>query len=267
MPLVTRAGNIGAIFKTPDDPANEAVAGDIWSDTNANETFRRDDADNAWLELISQSTTLYELFSNLSTIRNAWFVDFFAGAAFDNVFWSKTEDGSGTYAMLDDKDGGLQITTASAGDNRSAIDTNDIRQFNTDNCICVATVKATIATNNRLEVGFQGSKGIDIANSALARILSTGTNIGLATKDATTLSITDSDIVVASQFFTIKVEIDADAGTPDAKLTIDGVLKVTKTTNIPVADTDVMPFFMVATGGAGTSRIGAIRYMECTDNV
>jgi len=52
MPLVTRQANQAAVFKQDADPATSAEAGDLWSETDTNSLFRRNDADTNWLEVI-----------------------------------------------------------------------------------------------------------------------------------------------------------------------------------------------------------------------
>jgi len=57
MPLVTRQANTGIIFTQDADPATEALAGNLWAQTNAETIQRRNDADSAWsiMALLSQA--------------------------------------------------------------------------------------------------------------------------------------------------------------------------------------------------------------------
>jgi hypothetical protein len=95
-----------------------------------------------------------------------------------------------------------------------------------------------------------------ILNSAWAVQLNNVTNLLLYTGDASASSQAQTDIPRDIVYHTTKLE----CGSADIKLTVDGVLKVTKTTNIPTVK--LQPVCFVESRDA-TAREGRIRYMEC----
>ena len=60
-------GGGGGIIKSASDPATTATAGDLWSDTDNEKLYRRNDANDAWLELANYPVAGDELVNDYTT--------------------------------------------------------------------------------------------------------------------------------------------------------------------------------------------------------
>lgn len=197
--------------------------------------------------------SIYEMFNPLTTIAKQRRVEWFDGNTLNTIIWNFTDIvGTGSSAMGDGVDLGLVITTGATDDNESSINHNDIRQYSEIGAISILIAKAI--ANSRFRAGF--SEDADMSNSfALVDMDADNTNYELATDDGTTESSSASSIAIDASFHTHKIE----NGSANIKLTIDGVLEVTKTTNRP--DVTQQPFFAVKARSAG-AKTGNISYGE-----
>lgn len=175
--------------------------------------------------------SMYETFQALTSIQVSHFVEWFSGDDLDSIWNKNTGNGSPTYAMDDVIDGGFKITTGSAGNNRGGINFNNKRHYAHDGSIMIAVWKSGAGGENQHLVGF--SSVIDIplglGDSALSIIENGFTVFRLQTSASATATRTSTDVSVDTNFHTHKVETTAS----DVDYFIDGVLKVTNTTNLP----------------------------------
>ena len=141
-------------------------------------------------------------------------VETFSGDALDTDRWTSPTTGT----MSDSVDGGYEISSGN-------IDFNDINQFAHNGCVGICVMKRAGAGNSYW--------GLMDTSSALQRAQAfegtANTYTQLRTKDGSTLEVTDTDVVVNTNWNNYKLELD---GT-DVKLNINGVLKATNSTNIP----------------------------------
>jgi len=154
--------------------------------------------------------------------------------------------------MNDVLDGGFKITTGTSDNNESAINHNAKRHY--DETSSAIILVASAIANSRFRGGFTENNTMGGA-FALVEKDADDTNYQLATDDGTTETSTASDIPIDTSYHVHKI-ICASA---DIKLNIDGVLKVTKTTNRP--DFKLQPYFTVKARSAG-AKTGNIRYLE-----
>jgi len=195
---------------------------------------------------------VYEMITPPSVIKKTWFVDYFGGDDL-RAWWTFTDiEGTGTNSMLDSVDGGFEIRTGAFDDNESSINFNDIRHYSNTGAVNESITAAIAAT--RFRSGF--SENTDMSNSfALVDMDSDNTNYEVSTDDGTTETGTSTGIAVDTTTRRHKLQL----GSANVKHSIDGILKVTKTTNLP--DQRQQPFFAVKSR-ATNPKTGTIRYME-----
>lgn len=212
-----------------------------------------------YLEAYNKLTTetdfpsVYEMFNALTTVAKQHFWDWFDGSILNNRWTTENISGTNTFAMDDAVDGGFKISNQAVASAKGTIHFNNKRQFDETACICIAVHKRNTASSD-CTVGFRNdaSTGLNFAN---LRELTTNTFKTLITGDGSTNSAINSDIVIDTSWHSYKVE----CGSANIKLTIDGVLKVTKTTNRPAARLQPM---MRNDNTASASATSSIRYIE-----
>ena len=207
------------------------------------------------LSVIERFTSLYESFQALTSVQVSHFVEWFSGSVLDSIWTTSFSSGSG--AMDDSIDGGYSITTSGTSDNH--IEFNDKRHYSATSAIIIGVTKVTnfVDNHNSFFVGFHGAADINTQSSIAGQASNVSSFYVLDTADATTRSRTNSDIAEDTNFHVHKIELTAS----NNKYTIDGVLKVTKTTNLPT--TKLQPFFQVQRVGAPANEFsGNIRYLE-----
>ncbi len=119
--------------------------------------------------------------------------------------------------------------------------------------IAVARNKSLSA--NRLRIGL-GNTAFNVNVQVMFLEANTqDTNFELATSDGT-LSFTATDVTLDSNFHSIKLE----GTSANVQLTLDGVLKVTKTTNRPTSN--VQPQMYVLDLATSSAKTGQCRYLE-----
>ena len=173
--------------------------------------------------------SIYDQLNASGTIAKQRMVETFSGDALDTDRWNLTQVylGGGTAPMSDEVDGGCVLTTAGGSDDGVEIDFNNIRQYEPTGSVIIGSVKKG-ETNSYIDFGFAGTITGSNTNSAELRMMNSG-NFRLLTGSSSGNSTTHSDLAIDLNWHTHKVE----CSTPDAKLTIDGVLKITKTTDLP----------------------------------
>ena len=188
------------------------------------------------------------------------FIEWFSGKQLPSYWTQNLSIGAPTYAMADEVDGGFKITSNATANSRGTIIFNNKRQYSQTGSICIAVGKRTAGTTNHYQhIGF-ASSGNPGYNYAMYRDTSNTTYKDLLTNQGSGgATATNTDIVTDTSWHNVKVEMTS---TPSAILSIDGVLKVTKTTTLPVIP--MQPCFEAGsfiTASAG--KVSQIRYMEC----
>lgn len=203
--------------------------------------------------------SLYEhLNGGFTTVMKQRVVDEFSGATLDVTKWTKTDvTGSNTFAIDQDTvDGGFKIITAGGANREANISFNNIREFSHTGCVSIWVAQATATSGSDVHLGFSNdaTSASYVASDHQANWeIDSGTQY-LLTSDGSSASRTalSSTTAMGTGWRVGKVE----CGSANIKLTIEGVLEVTKTTNRPSAA--LQPKFSVY----GNGKTGSVRYCE-----
>jgi hypothetical protein len=196
--------------------------------------------------------SMYESRSALTTIQKQHFVEWFSGSALPS-YWTLTNTaGTGSVAMADEVDGGIAISTGATQFDGCRLVFNNKRQYAPADSTVIVVSKRD--ANCGTQVGFCGAT--QDLDSATINNDSSGTYYGLRTADATTPSLTDTNVGIDTSYHTHKII----CGSSNIINYIDGVIKVTKTTNRPTLKMQPCLFIFSRTTGA---KIMNSTYMEC----
>jgi len=206
---------------------------------------------------MSTFDSVYEMFNPLTDVRKQHFWDWFSGGALDSKRWTYLNiTGAGSGAMSDSVNGGYAITTSGGAVRESNISFNNVREYSHTGCVSIWVAQATATSGQDTHLGFSDdatSPSYTSSDNQANWEIDSGTQY-LLTSDGSSASRTalTSATAMGSAFRVGKVE----CGSANIKLTIDGVLEVTKTTNRP--STALQPKFSVY----GMTKTGSVRYCE-----
>ena len=227
----------------------------------------------------TRTDSLYEQIQPLTTVMKNRFVEWFVGSALNHgtsgkVWYKGYTIAVPTMAMLDEVGGGFKITTGTntwsdgriyfAHDNGDQAGYEDsVEQFTHDSSTVISIFKEIHVTTGSyslsgftgMATGNAGTTATQNANSGTFQSLS---NVHCRTGDGTTTSQLETDLAKDTNWHMHRLDLYP----ANCKLTIDGTLKATKTTNLP--QSGMTPVFYQAYGSSsgGTGKQGAIRYME-----
>jgi len=208
---------------------------------------------------LGTNPSMYESFNPLTTVNKQHFVEWFSGDALDSI-WTQTTIGAGTFAMVDAVDEGFSLLTSGSTSDELIIDFATKNQYSETASVIIAVRKVvTITGNNVSYVGLidTNANGFVAGQDFVTAEKHSGvTNFSLQTGDGTSISRTSSSIVGDTNFHSFKIE----CGSSNIKLTLDGVLEVTKTSNRPT--TNMQPAFEQLANDAAAYE-SRIRYLEC----
>jgi len=204
------------------------------------------------------------------TEKMNWYDDFIGDSL--DARWTPTTSGTGTVAILTGLNGLVNFVTGATINSTSRINFGAFFVFERGNSAIIKfRMRTGTTTSLTFFAGFAstdflpGSGGSPVASSALVRFDSGGsgtdTNFMLVTSDGTTSSATSSGVAIDSVNHDFIIELRSG----DVRLWMDGVLKVTKTTNLPLTATDLAPYFGV-TQDAGASRTIVVDYVHATQD-
>lgn len=200
----------------------------------------------------TQQPSLYEHLFLLTTIMKQKIVERFSGDALDERWRKGASTGSHDGFMDDVIDGGYFIKSQdSLASALAFIDFNNIRQYNFQDSIVIGVTKAR--ASSLLLMGFHNNL---FSNSVRLQFSASSSFMFIRSHDGTTSSDTNTDLVPDTNEHLGKIETSS----ANAKLTIDGVLKATHTTNLPNAKMQPL-----VGGGADTTGIDRgtnVRYLE-----
>ena len=193
------------------------------------------------------------------------FIEWFSGKQLPS-YWTLRDvvGGTGSSAMNDAVDEGLRVNTGSGSDAATFIDFNGKRQYSHNSSVCITVCRDNNpSTSGGFRVGFVGDNATGVeanlpANCAFINGSSIAEKVGITSKDTSSYSNTSGTTTYVNSVFRAYKLTN---GSSDLKLTVNGSLELTKTTNLP---TDKMqPFAGIGSGGAGGTKELDIRYMEC----
>ena len=201
--------------------------------------------------------SVYEMTNPLTTVRKQHFWEYFSGSTL-NIRWTTSNiTHTGTYAMVDEVDEGFSILSSTSGA-RSAIGFNNIRHYAPRASVAIFDLKRITDASHDSYAGFKfDHSNSTFLNTAVVSQASYATNIGLYTGDGSTATNLEGTTSRDTAWHNYKIE----NGTDDIKLSIDGVVDVTKTTNRPETSTKLQPFILNSTNTAAT-RDTRIKYFE-----
>jgi hypothetical protein len=170
---------------------------------------------------------MYEAFQPLTTVMKSHFVHWFSGKDLSAI-WTLAGDSGHAGDMVDEIDGGYKISTPNTSAGFVDIMFSTIRHYDHQNCTVIWVAKMGSTTNRRASIGFGNTSGSGslLANSKYDSGVSA--NYLCQTSDGTA-STTAGSVTADTSYHTQKIACI----TANTKLTIDGVLDVTKTTNLP----------------------------------
>jgi len=200
--------------------------------------------------------SMYQHLGDEQSVAKTHMVEWFSGGAL-NSQWTTTDlAGTNTFQMSDTVDGGFEIITDTNDNDRGQIEYNDIRHYNHLGSAFIAVSSSVSSTFANRDIGLIGTPNPDTPLHYYQASLDTdaGTVFRMISKD-TSFSATVSDVTIDTNFHVFKGDTD---GTT-MNLFIDGLLKVTKTTNPPAAKMQPQMFCRTRSAAARTYRI---RYFE-----
>lgn len=206
--------------------------------------------------------SVYQILTPLTTLRKtkSWY--WFDGDALRSIWTASTRRGSSiNFVMVDAIDQGLEINFG-VGDNIGALDQNNIRHYSETASVIITMVKretGQIATRlTQIVSGFRNNAADVVSSQNSMQNNSSLTFIRHLTSTQTGASATDTSVAVHGNFTTVKIECRS----ADCRLTLDGILETTKTTNLPNARLQLEPLFLSTQGANAETRRGRVRYCE-----
>lgn len=201
-------------------------------------------------------TSLHELFASNIKPRQR-FVEHFSGDALDTSFrWTLNQIVSTCTATLDDTANmGLKMATDNGGSSPSASLTfGDIKQFNYNGSSIIGNCKKGSDTNVGIKYGLADDSTVTPPNCAL---MGEGSLYSYKSLETNNESVTASDVALGTNWFTFKIDLRSAV----CRMNLDGLLKVSKTTNIPI-NTKLQPFLYIQSRSTAAVKQWNTNYCE-----
>ena len=204
--------------------------------------------------------SVYEITSHLNDVKKQHLVEYFSGDSL-NSRWTVTDlTGTNTSSMADSVDGGYIITTGATSGNQRFINFNNKRPYSHNGSVMLCVMRRHGEASHNMGCGFSDDISKSYSDTAFnysvienRHALST---VALKTADGTTPSRTQGSVIGrTTTWHSHKIE----NGASNIKMTNDGVLDITKTTNRPTVK--MQPIFAMQ-GTASAAATGSVRYME-----
>ena len=206
------------------------------------------------LAVESDYPSYYEMFNPLTSVAPSHFVEWFDGSALNTNRWHAS---FGTVTIIDGIGEGLKQTTGSTIYDKAGVYFNNKRQYDPRNCEIIFITK-TEGSNQHVNVGI--ADNADIRNTATSmqalEMNSDRTYFGLASNDTVVSSVLDSTVARDTSYHVYKIT----GGASNIKMSIDGVLEVTKTTDRPTAICQPATFTLTTDASQAHDYV---RYLEC----
>lgn len=203
-------------------------------------------------------SSLYDLLYDPAWLGKHRFVEWFMGNDLRSI-WTKTNtSGTGTFAMADTEDGGYVITSAGTNGNHSNINHNLKFSFGFMSSRIIAIMKASSSVTVKSMAGFTSVLSpLTTVSQVLAGSITSAdaTNFVLQTSDAGVATVSSTGVPLDTNFHLWVIHVLG----ASALAYLDGVLLVTKTTNLPEAP--LQPCVWAGTLATAT-RATTIKYYE-----
>ena len=186
------------------------------------------------------------------------FVEWFSGKQLPSYWFIEQIVTTFTVPMADSIDGGIQMTTGSESTSPSGyLGFNDICQYDPTGFRFISTCKKGSDNNVGIKAGIGSEDGI--ANPAHASMMVEGsltTNRALQTKDGSTQTSTSSDVPISQTEFAY----DIVGNGSNNILSLDGIAKVTKTTELPTLK--CQPLLYIQSRSTAAVKTWNCKYLE-----
>jgi len=198
----------------------------------------------------SISTTSYTNFPEQRVVDN------FSGSVLDTDRWNSTFTGNGTATMADEFDGGLKVTCASDVSASYMINFNNTRTFSPTGSACIFVGKRVSTTNTQMLGGLSSNTAFN-ADVAGVKDWTGNTYKQFSTAKNGYWVNANTTVAIDTNWHVHKIELLS----ASAILSMDGIIEVTNTGNIP--DSPLQPVFSSGeTSGVASAKTCQIRYME-----
>ena len=194
--------------------------------------------------------------SELTGVANQRVVDNFSGSVLDTDRWNSTFTGNGTATMADEVEGGLKVTCASDVSASYMINFNNTRTFSPTGSACIFVGKRVSTTNTQMLGGLSSNTAFN-ADVAGVKDWTGNTYKQFSTAKNGYWVNANTTVAIDTNWHVHKIELLS----ASAILSMDGIIEVTNTGNIP--DSPLQPVFSSGeTSGVASAKTCQIRYME-----
>ena len=202
--------------------------------------------------------SFYEMSNPLTVVRKQHFWDWFSGDTLNSRWTTHNITGTGTFEMADDVDGGFKIITSTSSAAKQCINFNDIRQYSPTASEVIVVMKRVTDSgiNGNILAGLSYGNNNYPFHSIAVTNYKADTYYSLHSTSSTGYGreSTSASLPVDTAWHVHKLTNSS----ANLKLTSDGVLGVTKTTNRPIHNMQPI-VFTNSTSAASEMRI---RYFE-----
>ena len=197
--------------------------------------------------------SVYEMFNSLSTVGKQRFIEWFIGNDISTDIWNKQDiNNPGTFAMSDVIDDGYDITTSATDGHISVINFATPKPFNPRASVSIQVARRVLRDVTMGGIKMNGAP--DQAGTERQCFITGATFYEAQSSDGTATTVA-TDIAIDTAFHLWRIL----GGSADIQYSIDGILKVTKTTN---RSTQIMqPYICGRATPAGVSQV-RIKYLE-----
>ena len=199
--------------------------------------------------------SLYESFNPLTTINKQHVVEWFSGKALDSIWQYNNLLNSPEAGMADDIDGGYKIVTGSNSLDKGSLGNNGIIHYSEIASVMIFNARHVSSGSIQTGIGFNSSTTANpIVGNDLAFIAddTNTTFIQLQTHDRTNTTQVNTDV---SSNRTILTNYKVECFSAKVEATIDGILKATSTTDLPIGGMGLMFLLRTRTSVAKEARI------------
>ena len=181
-----------------------------------------------WSRTGKQYPSMYESFSSLNTVKKQHFVEWFSGKSIPSYWNLENAVGSATSGMNNEIDGGMYLSATTAANSAHIFNFNGKRQYSHIGSV-VNSVMRFNQTGTTTHYAWVGLSYTSNSNASQAGRQRDSTHFLLRNYDNANGALTDTDIVLDSDWHTYKIENKI----TQTELSMNGALKVTNTSHRP----------------------------------
>jgi|TARA_R110000824_G_scaffold12395_1_gene54318 hypothetical protein len=199
-------------------------------------------------------SSFYELLNNGTKFNNRRFIDTFSGKQLDTTSnWTLNQISSGCTATLGDSvNGGLKMATDDGSSPSASLTFGAFNQFKPFASSIVGNCKKG-QTNIGIKYGLANDNTVTPPSCAL---MAEGSFVSYRTLQTNDESNTASDVALGTDWFDFKIDME----NASCYMYLDGILKVSKTTNIPLVE--LQPFLYIQSRSTAAVKYWNTTYCE-----